>query len=307
MNTKKFELPLIDEFLAYLRMERTLSENTAEAYRYDLKRMEAFLNQHRILTLDTVTSSLLSEYVRVLFDVGFAASSIQRNVSSLKSYFTFVISEGEIDRDPSELIESPKNTRYLPSVLSVQEVEQVLEGIDTRKRGGIRDRAILETLYATGMRVSELASFSMEQLLEEEQFVRIFGKGSKERIVPIGEIALYWIKQYFEYERHLFATPLSDSTVFLNVRGNALSRMGLWKIITSYAKGAGIEKEVSPHTFRHSFATHLLEGGADLRTVQEMLGHANIVTTEIYTHVDREYLREVHRSFHPREKRKNLS
>jgi integrase/recombinase XerD len=304
MNTDKFELPLIDEFLAYLRMERTLSENTVEAYRYDLKRMEAFFNQHRVNTLDSVPSALLSEYVRVLFDVGFAASSIQRNVSSLKSYFTFAVSEGEIDKDPSELIESPKNTRYLPSVLSVQEVERVLEGVDTRKRGGIRDRAILETLYATGMRVSELASFSMEQLLEEEHFVRIFGKGSKERIVPIGEIALYWIKHYFEYERHLLATPVSDSTVFLNVRGNALSRMGLWKIITSYAKSAGIEKEVSPHTFRHSFATHLLEGGADLRTVQEMLGHANIVTTEIYTHVDREYLREVHRSFHPREKRK---
>lgn len=304
MKTDKFELPLIEEFLAYLRMERTLSENTVEAYRYDLRRLEAFLNQHRAGQLSDITPSLLSEFVRVLFDVGFAASSIQRNVSSLKSYFVFTVSEGETDKDPSELVESPRNTRYLPSVLSVQEVERVLECVDIRKRGGIRDRAMLETLYATGMRVSELASFSMEQLLGEERFVRIFGKGSKERIVPIGEIALYWITQYVENERHLFATPVSDSTVFLNVRGKALSRMGLWKIITFHARNAGIDKEVSPHTFRHSFATHLLEGGADLRTVQEMLGHANIVTTEIYTHVDREYLREVHRSFHPREKKK---
>ncbi len=303
MNTSRFHLPLLEEFLAYLLMERTLSENTVESYRYDLARMEAFFNQHRVVILDDVTAGLLSEYVRVLFDVGFAASSIQRNVSSLKSYFSFIVSEGELGKDPSELIESPKNTRYLPAVLSVQEVETILESVDTRKRGGVRDRAILETLYATGMRVSEVASFSMEQLLEEERFVRIFGKGSKERIVPIGDIALHWIKQYLELERHLFATPVSDSTVFLNVRGKALSRMGLWKIITSCAKNAGIEKDVSPHTFRHSFATHLLEGGADLRTVQEMLGHANIVTTEIYTHVDREYLREVHRSFHPREKR----
>lgn len=302
MKIEKFELPLIEEFLAYLLMERTLSENTVEAYRYDLCRMEAFFNQHRVMSLTDIVPSLLSEYVRVLFDVGFAASSIQRNVSSLKSYFAFAVSEGEVDKDPSELVESPRNTRYLPAVLSVQEVEQVLEGVDIRKRGGIRDRAMLETLYATGMRVSELGSFSMEQLLEEERFVRIFGKGSKERIVPIGEIALHWIKQYIEYERHLFATPLSGSTIFLNVRGKQLSRMGLWKIITCHSRNAGIEKEVSPHTFRHSFATHLLEGGADLRTVQEMLGHANIVTTEIYTHVDREYLREVHRSFHPREK-----
>jgi integrase/recombinase XerD len=166
---------------------------------------------------------------------------------------------------------------------------------------------MLETLYATGMRVSELAGFIMENILWEEGLVRIFGKGSKERIVPIGEVALDWIKQYYETERPFFARPDSDSTVFLNVRGKALSRMGIWKIIRQYVTMAGIGKHVSPHTFRHSFATHLLEGGADLRTVQEMLGHANIVTTEIYTHVDREYLKEVHRSFHPRFQKKQTS
>jgi integrase/recombinase XerD len=164
---------------------------------------------------------------------------------------------------------------------------------------------MLETLYATGMRVSELAAFSYEQILFDDEIVRIFGKGSKERLVPIGKVALRWIDEYYRSERPAYVRPGSDSTVFLNSRGRAFSRMGIWKIIRNYTERAGIGKEVSPHTFRHSFATHLLEGGADLRTVQEMLGHANIVTTEIYTHVDREYLREVHRSFHPRSSRRS--
>jgi integrase/recombinase XerD len=221
----------------------------------------------------------------------------------MRSYFAFIASEGEIAEDPTELLESPKLVRNLPEVLLVEEIERILNVIDVKKKGGIRDRAMLETLYATGMRVSELVSCSEEQILWDEGLVRVYGKGSKERIVPIGEIALHWIKEYYQYERYLYAKPDSDSTIFLNARGKAFSRMGIWKIIQSYVKSAGIKKSVSPHTFRHSFATHLLEGGADLRTVQEMLGHANIVTTEIYTHVDREYLREVHRSFHPRQKR----
>ena len=298
------ELPYLDTFMAYLRLERTLSDNTVQSYRYDLQRLLSFLRQHRVDSLHAVTPDILSSYVRILFDIGFAATSIQRTVSSLRSYFAFVASEGEIDKDPTELLETPRATRYLPSVLTVEELEQLLNAVDTGKRGGIRDRAMLETLYATGMRVSELASFTYEQLMGDEELVRIFGKGSKERLVPIGEIALKWINEYCQVERPFFARPESDSTLFLNVRGKALSRMGIWKIIQKYVHSAGIKKEVSPHTFRHSFATHLLEGGADLRTVQEMLGHANIVTTEIYTHVDREYLKEVHRSFHPRQKAK---
>lgn len=253
------KLPLLDTFLAYLRLERALSDNTAQSYRFDLQRLEGFLNQHRVKSLNTVTPDLLSKYIRVLYDIGFAATSIQRTVSSLRSYFAFAASEGEIERDPTELLETPRTTRYLPSVLTVDEVERIINVIDTEKRGGTRDRAMLETLYATGMRVSELSSFTFEQILWEEGLVRVLGKGSKERIVPVGEIAIHWIKEYIESERFFFAKPHSDSTVFLNVRGKAITRMGIWKIIRKYCEDAGISKEVSPHTFRHSFATHLLE------------------------------------------------
>ena len=297
-------LPLLDEFIAYLKLERTLSDNTTESYRFDLVRLGAYFHQKGIAELGQVTSDLLSAYVRALYDVGFAPTSIQRTVSSMRGYFAFAASEEAIGEDPTVLIESPRSSRYLPAVLTIEEIESVLAAIDVRKRGGVRDRAMIETLYATGMRVSELCAFAQEHIVAEEGLVRIFGKGSKERIVPIGEVALDWIKRYDETERPFFAREDSDSTVFLNVRGKPLTRMGIWKIIHRYTVLAGIHKEVSPHTFRHSFATHLLEGGADLRTVQEMLGHANIVTTEIYTHVDREYLKEVHRSFHPRYKKK---
>jgi integrase/recombinase XerD len=294
------QLPLLDEFIAFLKLERMLSDNTTESYRFDLVRLGAYLHQKGIGELGQVTSDHLTAYVRALYDVGFAATSIQRTVSSLRGYFAFAAAEEAIDVDPTVLIESPRSSRYLPAVLTVEEIERILNAIDIRKRGGVRDRAMIETLYATGMRVSELSAFAQEHLEAGEGLVRVFGKGSKERIVPIGEVALDWIKRYYETERPFFARADSDSTVFLNIRGKQLTRMGIWKIIRHYVTLAGIGKEVSPHTFRHSFATHLLEGGADLRTVQEMLGHANIVTTEIYTHVDREYLKEVHRSFHPR-------
>jgi integrase/recombinase XerD len=243
---------------------------------------------------------MLSAYVRLLYDIGFAATSIQRTLSTIRGYFSFLSSENIIGNDPTEYLESPKATRYLPTVLSVEEILAMIDAVDLKKRCGMRDRALLETLYATGMRVSELSVFSFEQVLFEEGLIRITGKGSKERLVPIGAVALEWINKYYETERPFLSRPSSDSSIFLNVRGTGISRMGIWKIIKKYALKAGIKKKISPHTFRHSFATHLLEGGADLRAVQEMLGHANIVTTEIYTHVDREYLKEVHRSFHPR-------
>jgi integrase/recombinase XerD len=205
-----------------------------------------------------------------------------------------------LKQDPTELLESPKSGSYLPSVLSVEEIARIMDGIDTRRLGGTRDRAMLETLYATGMRVSELSNFTLEQIIAGEGLVRVTGKGSKERLVPIGDTALAWINNYCTAERPLLSKPHTDSTVFLSIRGRRLSRMAIWKILRKYVLAAGIKKEVSPHTFRHSFATHLLEGGADLRAVQEMLGHSSIVTTEIYTHVDREYLKEVHTTFHPR-------
>jgi integrase/recombinase XerD len=295
-------LPHANAFFSYLKFEKTLSVNTIASYTFDLERLRAYLSQHNVEALQEVTPDLLHAYLRDLFDVGFAATSIQRTLSSLRAYFAFLVYEGILQVDPSEMLESPKTTRYLPDVLSLDEINAIVESIDLKKKGGIRDRALIETLYATGMRVSELAMFSLEQILKQEGLVRVFGKGSKERIVPIGEVALAWIDDYCNAERPLFSKPHSDSTVFLNVRGGRISRMSIWRIIQKYADAAGIKKEISPHTFRHSFATHLLEGGADLRAVQEMLGHANIVTTEIYTHVDREYLKEVHKSFHPRHK-----
>jgi integrase/recombinase XerD len=300
-------LPHLTSFRSYLKLEKTLSDNTLESYTFDLERLAAYLTQHGIERLDDVQPDHLHKYIRDLHDVGFAASSIQRAVSSLRAFFAFVVSEGILAVDPTELLESPRSGRYLPSVLTIEEIESVLEGIDCTKRGGIRDRAMLETLYATGMRVSEIATVTLEQIIESEGLVRVFGKGSKERLAPIGETALAWIKEYCLTERPQFAKTNSDSTVFLGRTGKGLSRMAIWKILRRHVDAAHIKKHVSPHTFRHSFATHLLEGGADLRAVQEMLGHANIVTTEIYTHVDREYLKEVHKSFHPRSSVKRQS
>jgi integrase/recombinase XerD len=294
------ELPHQAAFLTYIQLEKVLSENTIESYRYDLERLGSFCERNKFHPVKDASAAVLSRYIRTLFDMGFAASSISRTLSSIRGYYGFLVAENVLKTDPTELLEGPKNARYLPAVLSVEEIMNMFAAIDTAKRGGIRDRAMLETLYATGMRVSELSAFTVEQILAGEKMVRVTGKGSKERLVPIGDIALDWIKKYTESERPLLAKPHSDSTLFLNVRGKPLSRMGIWKIIQKYAGVCGLGKNVSPHTFRHSFATHLLEGGADLRIVQEMLGHASIVTTEIYTHVDREYLKEVHRSFHPR-------
>lgn len=295
-------LPHQTSFLAYIQLEKTLSKNTIESYKFDLKRLCAYLNDLNINDLDQVSSDILSGYIMNLYDVGFAVSSIQRTLSSMRAYFTFLVSEGIIANDPTELLDGPRQGRYLPSVLTVGEIEDLLNSVDASKRGGQRNRAILETLYATGMRVSELCAFKYEQILDDENLVRIVGKGSKERLVPIGNIALRWIMEYSQGERPLYQRVDSDSTVFLNSRGKAFSRMGIWKVIQKCCLEAGIRKKISPHTFRHSFATHLLEGGADLRIVQEMLGHANIVTTEIYTHLDKEYLKEVHKSFHPRSK-----
>jgi integrase/recombinase XerD len=295
------ELPHVKSFLSFLKLEKTLAANTVASYAFDLERLRAFLSQRSVAGLADVTPDILHEYIRALFDVGFAATSIRRTLSSLRAYFSFVVSEGFLQQDPTELLESPKSSRYLPAVLDVREIARILESVDTRRRGGTRDRAMLETLYATGMRVSELSGLTMERVGATDGLVRVTGKGSKERLVPIGDTALAWITRYCAAERHLFSKPHTDNTVFLNIRGRKLSRMAIWRIIRKYVRAAGIKKKVSPHTFRHSFATHLLEGGADLRAVQEMLGHSNIVTTEIYTHVDREYLKEVHKSFHPRQ------
>ncbi|MBN2187844.1 MAG: site-specific integrase, partial [Chitinispirillaceae bacterium] len=220
------KLPLLDEFLAHLKLERTLSENTTASYRFDLERLGGWLCQQGIDDFNKVTPEDLSAFLRALYDVGLAAASIQRTVSSLRGYFSFVTSEGAIAADPTLLLESPRSARRLPAVLTVEEIEKMLAAVDTTKKCGVRDRAMLETLYATGMRVSELAAFCREHLLREEGLVRVFGKGSRERLVPIGEVALDWIKRYDETERPLLVREYTDSTVFLNARGRALTRMG---------------------------------------------------------------------------------
>jgi integrase/recombinase XerD len=296
-------LPYQKVFAAHLRLEKSLSDNTLQAYLGDLSRFWTHVAQQGISRPDEITHDTITGYIHALYDVGFAPSSIQRTISAIRSYFTFVTAEGYCAHNPSQLLETPKSRRSLPCVLGVDEIQRLIEAIDMRARKGVRDRAMIETLYATGMRVSELIALPAGRIDAREGFVFVTGKGNKQRIVPIGRTALQWIDEYTNTLRGSIAHTDSGDTLFLNLRGYPLSRMGVWKIIHTLAVRCDIGHKVSPHTFRHSFATHLLEGGADLRTVQEMLGHAAIVTTEIYTHIDRGYLKQVHASFHPRDRR----
>lgn len=288
-------------FLGWIATEKGLATNSVVSYQFDLNRFSAFLEDCK-LTDRTVTAADLDRFLGVLYDVGFAISSIQRTLSTVRSYFRFCTAEKLLHSDPAEHLLVPRKAKTLPSVLSIEEIESLLNAVDISKRGGLRDRALLETLYGTGMRVSELCSFSESQFCDDG-FIVVRGKGNKERIIPLGDLASEWINRYKAEERPSFATEKSADYIFINQRGGApLSRMGVWNMIRAYALKAGITSEISPHTFRHSYATHLLEGGADLRIVQELLGHSNITTTEIYTHVDRTHLIEVHRHFHPRNK-----
>jgi integrase/recombinase XerD len=219
----------------------------------------------------------------------------------LKGFFGYLIASSYIEANPMEKISAPKVSKGLPNVLNINEIEAILSQPDTSKKLGLRDKALLETFYACGLRVSELINLKISDLFLNEEMIRVFGKGSKERFVPIGSSAINWITEYLKNSRPLLEKKAkSQHVLFLNSRGTKLSRMGVWKIVDSNAKLAGIKKEVHPHTFRHSFATHLLEGGADLRAVQEMLGHVDISTTQIYTHIDRDYIKQVHKDYHPR-------
>ena len=244
------------------------------------------------------------EFIVLLNTLGLAESSVVRNISSIRVFHKFLLLEELVKTDPSQNIEVPKRGRKLPVFLELQEVIQLLNQPDLSTNRGIRDRALFEFLYATGMRVSELIGISQSDLIREEKFVRVFGKGSKERIVPVGDVAFSYIDRYLKVVRPSLAKKqIGRGVLFLSMRGKPLTRMAVWKILKAYVEAAGIRKNVSPHTLRHSFATHLLEGGADLRSVQEMLGHADISTTQIYTHLDREYLKEVIQTFHPREQK----
>ncbi len=290
----------IESFLDYLTFERGLSERTLAAYQGDLGRLIRFARDLGVEQPGEIQAGDLREFVFSLKDRGLAPTSIRRAISSIKGYFSFLLAEGEVAADPSEGLVTPRVGRKLPEVLSVPEVGRILEAPNPDHPLYWRDRAILEVLYATGVRVSELLELRLGNLDLDSGFCIVFGKGAKERMVPLGGPALRALDRYLRQVRPELAQGRGGGVVFLNARGTPLTRQAVWGLVRRSAERAGIVRKVSPHTFRHSFATHLLEGGADLAAVQELLGHSDISTTQIYTHVDREYLREVHRTFHPR-------
>jgi integrase/recombinase XerD len=292
----------IRSFILHLELEKSLSENTINSYAYDLKKFIEFLDLMRVDAFDFVGDRHIEKFLSYLKKEN-KASTTARILSSLRQFYDFLIKNKSIPGlriNPFSNFDSPKLPRNLPVVLTVDEIEKILNQTDVSIKLGIRDRAIMETMYASGLRVSELIDLKTSNILITDELVRVYGKGSKERFVPIGLSALQWIKLYLEHSRIALATPHSEDYLYLNWRGRKLSRMAIWNILDKYSKLAGIKKEIHPHILRHSFATHLLEGGADLRSIQEMLGHADISTTQIYTHVDISYLKEVHRTFHPR-------
>jgi integrase/recombinase XerD len=291
---------LLQRFADYIALEQGLSLRTQEAYGKDLDRFAEYADVKGVAAPLDITARTLREYVYHLKDLGLSPASIRRNVSALRTYFRFLTGDGIVVRDPSERLETPKRWRELPDVLTVDEVQRLIAAPTLDDNMVFRDRALLELAYGAGLRVSEWITLGVRDLMLEEGLVRVFGKGSKERLVPIGRSAIGAVAVYLRELRPKLEKGEGKGILFLNARGRPLTRMGAWKILRGYVERAGITKHVSPHTLRHSFATHLLEGGADLRAVQEMLGHVDISTTQIYTHVDREYLRQVHRSYHPR-------
>ncbi len=293
---------LITQFKHYLKLERALADNSIEAYVRDIIKLRQFANSEdqTISPLD-ITYANITDFIQLLNELGMSAYSQARIVSGVKSFFKYLLFEGIIKIDPTQLIESPQMGRKLPDTLDLHEIEKLLSAIDHSKPEGPRNRAILETLYSCGLRVSELISLRLSNLYIDAGYIRVIGKGDKERLVPIGREAIKYITIYKEESRvHLNIKLGNEDYVFLNRRGAMLSRVMIFTIIKNLAKVACIKKNISPHTFRHSFATHLIEGGADLRAVQEMLGHESITTTEIYTHLDRAYLQQIIQDFHPR-------
>lgn len=300
MNMQNPWPPLFRSFDAHLTLTLGHSDHTRKAYRSDLEKLPAYLELRGWeIGPRGIERMHLDGFVQYLSQLGLAPRSQARLVSTLKTFFGFLVDEGVIISDPTELLRAPKLGRKIPEVLSYEEIRALLAAIDLSTDHGLRDRALLETLYACGLRVSEVTGLRLSDLYVEQQFVRVTGKGNKERIVPIGAQALKHIAIYVQHVRNQLPAILDENTLFLNRRGGALSRISVFTAVKKYAAAAGIDKVVSPHTFRHSFATHLIEGGADLRAVQEMLGHESILTTEIYTHLDTEFLRETILSYHP--------
>jgi integrase/recombinase XerD len=298
----------IKGFRIFLRLEKSLSGNSVEAYIHDIDKLNQYLEIKKIKKKpEEITLQDLKQFLSWINELGLSANTQARIISGLKAFYKFMLIEGSIQNNPTELLESPKIGRKLPDILSVDEIDRLIGAIDLSKPGGTRNKAMLETLYGCGLRVSELISLKISNIYFNEGYVKVLGKGSKERLVPMGEVTKKYIKLYIQNER-INAEVKKDSTdiIFINNRGTGISRVYVFMIIKELAEKIGLRKNISPHTFRHSFATHLVEGGADLRAVQEMLGHESITTTEIYTHLDREYLRSAILQFHPRSK-KNIN
>ncbi len=286
----------------YLLLERSLSPNSIEAYMADLAKLSDFL-ENEDLKVESVTLDNLQQFVAQLYDLGINARSVARIISGIKSFYNFLALDGYIQTDPTELLETPKIGLKLPTVLSLNEIESLMSVIDLSVKEGQRNRAILETLYSCGLRISELTKLKFSDLFFDEGFIKVEGKGSKQRLVPISHTAINEINKYLYYRREMKIKKGNEDVLFLSNRGTPISRIMVFHFIKEYADRAGIKKTISPHTFRHSFATHLLEGGANIRAIQLMLGHEKITTTEIYTHMDREYLRQEIIEHHPRNKR----
>lgn len=292
----------IKQFRNYLKLERSLAGNSIEAYVRDITKLREFFEIKNLeVSPLKVSQANLVDFIEFLNELGMSPYTQARMLSGVKGFFKFLLYEQLIDKDPSELLESPKIGRKLPDTLEFHEIEALLAEVDLSTDGGTRNRAMLETLYSSGLRVTELIELRISNIYVEEGFIRVIGKGSKERLVPIGREALKYIRLYKDHVRvHLDIKKGHEDFLFLNMRGSHISRISVFTIIKDLALKAGINKSISPHTFRHSFATHLIEGGADLRAVQEMLGHESITTTEIYTHLDRDYLKQIINEFHPR-------
>jgi len=299
--------PAINGFKSYLSLERAMSKNTIEAYIHDVEKLVSFLAIKELDVMpDQIETTILQDFIMYLNELGIGARSQARILSGMKAFYKYLLVEDLIDTDPTELIEGPRLARKIPEVLHYDEIQAIIGAIDMSLAHGMRNRAMIETLYACGLRVSELINLKISNLFFDVNFIKVVGKNNKERIVPIGDEAIKHILFYKNHVRALQKTidPEHGNFLFLNRRGKKLSRVMVFMIIKDLAKLAGIEKNISPHTFRHSFATHLIEGGADLRAVQDMLGHESILTTEIYTHLDNDYLKETILSFHPRNKKK---
>jgi integrase/recombinase XerD len=291
----------LQQYINYLRFEKNLSDNSVSSYKNDLERYINYLSTQKINRPEYIQSKHIRRLLQLLSELGLSTSTIARYLSCIRSFLLFLISEDLIKSDPSEHVDGPKLRRHLPSVLTFDEIELLYLNISIDDPLGLRDRAMIEVLYACGLRISELLTLLLREIYFKEEFIRILGKGSKQRLVPISIRALNWVKKYLELSRPVLDKhQRSNGAAFLSIRGTIMSRMGFWKILQKYIRESGIRKEVHPHTFRHSFATHLLEGGADLRAVQEMLGHSDISTTQIYTHLDRSYLQQEYKDYHPR-------